>query len=145
MTDYAETSKILPEDSTLVKGLRFTRVLVWLVWAYFVFVVIILTTGFFLLLFNANADNGFVEWVYRNYERAMDPFRGIFPVATTQGQSIVDVSAIFGIIMYGIFAMLVHALVNWITFKIGSEEAKAFYVSEEEQRRREVAAQTRTQ
>lgn len=141
----APTAEVLPEDSGLVKALRFTRVLVWLVWAYFVFVVIILTFGFFLLLFNANPDNSFVEWVYRNYDRVMEPFRGIFPAATTEAESVVDISAIFAIIVYGIFALLVHALVEWISRKIASERSKAFYITQEEQRRREVAARTSTQ
>jgi uncharacterized protein YggT (Ycf19 family) len=145
MTNSTQTPEILPEDSGLVKALRLTRVLVWLVWAYFVFVVIILTAGFFLLLFNANPDNSFVEWVYRNYDRVMDPFRGIFPAATTEAESVVDLSAIFAIIVYGIFAMLVHALVDYLGRRITSERSKAFYTSQEEQRRSEVAARTSTQ
>jgi uncharacterized protein YggT (Ycf19 family) len=145
VTDSTQTPEILPEDSGFVKFLRVTKVLVWLVWAYFVFVVIILTFGFFLLLFGANPDNSFVEWVYRNYDRVMDPFRGIFPAATTEAESIVDLSAIFAIIVYGIFAMLIHALVEYLGRRIASERSKAFYMTTEEQRRTEVAARTSTQ
>ncbi len=133
------THKVLPEDSSSVKRLRFSRWFVWFVWAYFVFILVILSLAFFMLLFGANTGVGFVDWVYRSADRAMEPFRGIFPTATAGGESIIDFSILFAIIVYGIIAMAVQALVNFIDRKIAEEQSTALYVAQEEQRRREVA------
>lgn len=38
---------------------------------------IVLTFGFFLLLFGANPDAAFAEWVYRSLDRVMAPFRAL--------------------------------------------------------------------
>jgi uncharacterized protein YggT (Ycf19 family) len=130
--------QILPEDSSLLKGLRVSRWVVWLVWAYVVFLIVILTLAFFLLLFNANPDAAFVEWVFRSSERAMEPFRGIFPTETVGNGSIIDFSILFAIIMYSILGMVVSAFVNFLDRKISEEKAKALYVAQEQERRREV-------
>jgi uncharacterized protein YggT (Ycf19 family) len=131
--------QILPEDSSLLKGLRFSRWFVWFVWAYIAFVVLMLTLAFFLLLFNANADNSFVEWVFRSSDRAMEPFRGIFPTETVGNGSVIDFSILFAIVVYGIIAMLISALVSFLDRKIAEERSKALYVAQEQERRREAA------
>jgi hypothetical protein len=59
-----------------------------------VVVQIILIIGFFLLLFGANPSAGFTQWAYRNLDRVMEPFRGIFTpiqLGTTSG----NVEAVF--------------------------------------------------
>ena len=53
-------------DDPQVKRLRFAKVLVWLVYAYFVLTMIILVVAFFLLLFNASTAAEFTQWVYRS-------------------------------------------------------------------------------
>ena len=136
---------ILPEDSTSVKGMRFARWFGWFVWAYFTFIVIILTLAFFLLLLNADPDVGFVAWVYRSADRAMEPFRGIFPTETAGNGSVIDFSILFAMIVYGILASLTNALVNFFDRKISEERSKAMYVAQEEQRRREYAMATEAQ
>ena len=55
-----------------------TRVVSYLIYFYVVVVEIILIIGFFLLLFGANPSAGFTQWAYRNLDRVMEPFRGIF-------------------------------------------------------------------
>lgn len=131
--------EILPEDSSSIKGMRFARWFGWFVWAYFTFVVIILTMSFFLLLFNANPDVEFVAWVYRSSDRAMEPFRGIFPTETAGNGSVIDFSILFAMIVYGIIASLVSSLIHFFDRKIAEERAKALYVAQEEQRRNEEA------
>lgn len=138
----AQPEGILPEDPGSVTGMRFARWFVWFVWAYFTFVIIVLTLAFFLLLFNANSDVGFVEWVYRSADRAMEPFRGIFPTEAAGNGSVFDFSILFAMIVYGIIASLVHALVNFLDRKIAEERAKVMYATQEGQRRREYAAAT---
>lgn len=101
-----------------MSALKFARVLVWLVYAFLVLAVIILTLAFFLLLFNASTSAPFTQWVYRSADRLLEPFRGIFPSAEGGNGSVLDFAVLFAIIMYGIFAMLVHALVYWLDGRI---------------------------
>jgi len=110
------------KDDTEVKRLRFAKVLVWLVYAYFVFAVVILALAFVMQLFNASTTAQFTEWVYRSADRVLAPFRGIFPTVQHDNGSVVDFAMLFAIIMYGIFALAVHALVNWIDTKIGARQ-----------------------
>jgi uncharacterized protein YggT (Ycf19 family) len=108
----------MAEDDAKVTGLRFAKVLVWLVYAYFMLAVIILVMAFFLMLFNASADAEFTRWVYRSADRVLQPFRGIFPSVEQDNGSVIDFAVLFAIIMYGIFASLVHAAVYWIDGKV---------------------------
>jgi hypothetical protein len=54
------------------------RVISYLLYFYIIVVEIILFIGFFLLLFGANPSAGFTQWAYRNLDRVMQPFRGMF-------------------------------------------------------------------
>ena len=141
----AEHDAALFEDSSFVKGLRLTKVFVWVAWAYFVFVVVVLTFAFLLLLLNANPEASFVAWVYRSSERAMEPFRGMFPAETSGAGSVVDFSILFAVLVYGIVALAVQILVSWIDRKIREERAKARVEEAELARRRALARQTAAQ
>lgn len=119
----------LPEDTPAAKGLRLAKVLPWLLYAYLLLEVVVLTLAFFLLLFNASTDAGFTQWVYRSAGRAMEPFRGIFPSATAGNGSVLDFAVLFAIIVYGILAMLLQSLIHWIDRKIAEERAKARWLA----------------
>jgi uncharacterized protein YggT (Ycf19 family) len=136
-----------PQDSGSTTGWKFAKVLVWLVYAYFMIAVIILVLAFFLLLFNASTDASFTQWVYRSTDRVLEPFRGIFPSATADNGSVIDFAVLFAIIVYGILAMLVHGAINWIDRKIAEERAKTRYVSAqaEADRRAQVQRQQQAQ
>jgi uncharacterized protein YggT (Ycf19 family) len=114
------------KDPSTVTGLKFARVLTWLVYAYFLLAVVILVLEFFLLLFNASTDAAFTEWVYRSGDRVLEPFRGIFPSHTADSGSVVDFAVLFAIIMYGILAMALSSLVAYLDRKIGEEKRKAW-------------------
>lgn len=135
----AAQPEIIPEDSSQVKRWNFARWFSRFVWAYFVFVVVILFIAFILLLFNASTDVGFVEWVYRSSERAMEPFRGIFPTESVEGGSVVDFSILFAIMIYGIIASLIDALVHFIDRNIAKSRSEASYIAQESVRRSERA------
>jgi hypothetical protein len=100
------------------------RFISYLVYFYIIVVEIILFLGFFLLLFGANPSSSFVEWAYRNLDRAMTPFRGIFTpieLGTTGGnevESVFDTSILFAMIIYGIVGILVYSLIQWLTYRI---------------------------
>jgi len=102
-------------------GARFVG---YLVYFYVLVVEIFLLFGFLLLLFGANSSASFVAWVYRNLDRAMDPFRGIFTpieLGTTGGnevESVFDTSILFAMIVYAIVAIAVHAFIQWLTVRL---------------------------
>src|SRR5258705_6761690 len=85
------------------------RLLTYLVYGFTVVALVILLLGFFLLLFGANPDAPFAEWVYRSLERVMAPFRGIFEPVPLNGNSVLDTSVLFAMIVYGIASLFLHA------------------------------------
>ena len=119
------------KDPSTVTGLKFARVLSWLVYAYFILAVVILLLDFFLLLFNASADAEFTQWVYRSADRVLEPFRGIFPSHTAENGSVVDFAVLFAMIVYGILAMALNALVSFFDRKIHEERRKAWLAAQQ--------------
>lgn len=105
------------EDNTLLWFARMAKVFIWFVYAVTLALLIMLTLGFILRLLGASPDASFAEWVYRNDQRIMEPFRGMFPTQTIGDESVVDFSLLFGMIFYAIVAMLLHALVSWVSRK----------------------------
>lgn len=75
---------------------------------------ILLGLRFILKLFAANPNNEFVEWVYATSGEILAPFRGIFPSANIEGFTI-DFTALFGMLIYGLLAMLVIYLIDLLT------------------------------
>ncbi len=99
------------------------RVLSYLVYFYLLVVEVILAVGFVLKLFGANPTSGFVEWWYRNLDRVMEPFDGIFdPIEIGHTASDVpaefETAVLFAMIIYGILALVLHAIIAWLTHKI---------------------------
>src|SRR5215475_13860511 len=96
---------------------RIARILTYLVYAFVLFTLVSLLLGFFLLLFGANPDVPFAEWVYRSLDRVMAPFRGIFESVQLNGDSVLDTSVLFAMIVYGIVGIALSALIHWLTTK----------------------------
>ena len=102
-----------PKRSSRTAAWTIGRAIVWLVYAFALVAIVIATLAFVLQLFGANPDSGFAQWVYRSASRVTAPFRGIFP-SHTNGNSVLDVSLLFAIIMYALFALLVHELIAYL-------------------------------
>src|SRR5262245_21750051 len=98
--------------------LRVARVLTYLVYAFVLITLVILVLVFFLLLFGANPDAPFAEWAYRSLDRVMAPFRGIFESVQLNGESVLDTSVLFAMIVYGIVGIALSALIHWLTDKL---------------------------
>lgn len=121
----------------------------YLVYFWLIVVEIILLMGFVLLLFGANPSAGFTQWVYRNLERVMAPFRGIFTpiqVGTTASDvpAIFETSVLFAMIVYGILALAMSALIGWLSgrlARIERDEERRQYEARVEQER--IAAEAR--
>jgi len=98
---------------------RLARIVIYFIYIVVVAVLILLVLGFFFRLAGASDDASFVEWVYRNVERAMEPFRGMFPEEPLgDGTSVFDASLLFGIAFYAIVAIVLHAVIEWITHQV---------------------------
>jgi hypothetical protein len=121
------------------------RAVSYLVYAYLLVVELILLIGFFLLLFGANPSSSFVAWAYRNLERAMRPFRGIFaPVeigtAGNDVEAIFDTSIVFAMIIYAIIAIAVSTLIAWLTSRIRMVDREVALDEARDQHERELQA-----
>lgn len=121
------------ENTPKVLLLKAGRILVWFVYFVIVLVLVLLTIAFFLQLFGANPYAGFSQWIYRNTARAMQPFRGLFPPIEVSDQSTLDTSLLFAMVIYGLVALAIHALIDWLTRTLHRDEAKAIAKSRAEQ------------
>ena len=97
---------------------RAARLLTYLVYAFVLVALTILAFGFFLLLFGANPDAPFAEWIYRSLARVMAPFRGIFEPVPLDGDSVLDPSVLFAMIVYGLVGLLLSTLIDWLTRRL---------------------------
>jgi uncharacterized protein YggT (Ycf19 family) len=104
--------------STKMSIEKVARALVYLVYFWVMLSIVILVLGFFLLLFGANPDASFAEWTYRALDRVMKPFRGLFESVDLSGNSVLDLSVVFAMIVYGILALALRALIDWLTYRI---------------------------
>jgi uncharacterized protein YggT (Ycf19 family) len=129
--------------------LRGAKAMVIVVYAVVIVTFAILTLGFFLHLAGASAEAPFVEWAYRNTDRAMQPFRGMFPVQDIDNRSVFDASLLFAAAFYGFVAIGLHALVVYLTAKARGYHLRAVAdaraAAEEEQARQEQASQEEEQ
>ena len=98
--------------------IRAARLLTYLVYAFVLVALTILAFGFFLLLFGANPDAPFAEWIYRSLSRVTAPFRGIFEPVVLDGDSVLDTSVLFAMIVYGLVGLLLSALIDWLTQRL---------------------------
>jgi uncharacterized protein YggT (Ycf19 family) len=97
--------------------LTIARTIAYLAYAWVVVSLVILAFGFFLLLFGANPDAAFSQWVYRHLADTMEPFRGIFPQATTPTGMTLDVSVLFAMFVYSLIGLGVRSLIDWLTYR----------------------------
>jgi uncharacterized protein YggT (Ycf19 family) len=87
------------------------RAIVLIAYALALAATIIATIAFVLKLFGANPHAPFAQWVYRSTDPIMEPFRGIFPNRRLDHRSVFDVSLLFAVIVYSLFALVVGELV----------------------------------
>ena len=94
---------------------RIARALTFLVYAFVIVALIILLLGFFLQLFGANPHAPFAQWLYRGLRRVMAPFRGLFEPVALDGRSVLDVSILFAMLVYGVVGLALHAFIERLT------------------------------
>ena len=127
------TSRPLPEDDATRAAeaaalrrrsttVQIARAISYLAYAFVIISLIILLLGFVLKLLAANPDAGFSQWVYRHLDTVMQPFRGIFPQATGEGGSVLDVSILFAMLVYSLIALGIRSLLDWLTYRLNRIE-----------------------
>lgn len=83
-------------------------------------IVLILGLRVLFRLFDANPNAGFVEWIYDTSDVIIAPFRGIFPPATIEPGNVLDVSALFAILVYAVLGFL---LTSFLASVVGDSAA----------------------
>ena len=91
-----------------------TRLVVGLINFFLWIVEVFLALRVILRFFAANPTNGFVHFIYNSSDALMQPFRGIFPTAVIGNNHVVDFSALFAMVVYGLLAMAFAALAAWL-------------------------------
>jgi hypothetical protein len=96
------------------------RLFVIVIYAVLLAYAVIVGMAFVLKLLGANPNADFADWVYRAADNITQPFRGIFPTheLATSNKSVFDASLLFALIMYLVAAVLLHALITWLTRQI---------------------------
>jgi hypothetical protein len=115
------TKQPAPSDAKLV-FIKFARGLSYFVYGYALVASAFLGLSFFLLLFSANTSTGFVEFVYKTGAMFLEPFRGIFPVRQVNETGYFSPSILFAIMMYMLLALIMNALISYVTLKMVQHE-----------------------
>jgi uncharacterized protein YggT (Ycf19 family) len=118
--------------------LRLSKIIGYVLYTWVLIGVISLGLRVFLLLFSANPNTPFVEFIYNLSSDYLDPFRGIFPSKAVSETSYLDVAALFAIIIYLLIMWGFTALIHYTQFKIDKsvhEQEKEIAQLEAEKRR----------
>lgn len=65
-------------------------------------------------LFAAN-NVQFVDWVYQTSDTLLSPFRGIFPSSNIGNGHVLDFTALFGMLIYALFGVVLGYILRALT------------------------------
>lgn len=109
------------QEEVKVPGyLRFSKVVVWVLYFWVMIGIVSLTLRVFLLAFSASQSAGFTEFVMKVSNDYLQPFRGIFPPKPVGETGYLDVSSLFAIVVYLFVAWGISALTTYVQHKIDS-------------------------
>jgi uncharacterized protein YggT (Ycf19 family) len=101
------------------------KVVAYAMYAYVIFIDIMLLFRILLLAFGANPTVGFSQFVFRTTSDALAPFRGLFPPHAIGETGYLDISALFAIVVYMLIAYGVGHLVEYLNWKVRSTRRRA--------------------
>jgi hypothetical protein len=104
--------------SARVTVAKIAKVLLWVVYVWLIVNLVLLVLAFILLLLGANPTASFVEWVYRSVGRTMAPFRGMFEPIQLNGESVLDTSLLFAMIVYSLATLFLRFAIDWVSARI---------------------------
>lgn len=109
-------------SDTVILFSKMARVVTYIIYSFTIIASVFLSIGFVLLLFGANPNVPFTEFIYKVAAEFLQPFRGIFPPKQISETGYFSASALFAIVIYFLIAMSLHALIAYITNKIVEHE-----------------------
>lgn len=92
-----------------------TRFIAGLINFFLALVEIFLGLRVILRFFAASPTVPFVHWVYTSSDVLLQPFRGIFPTSVVGRNHVVDFTALFAMVVYGLVALAFAALALRLT------------------------------
>lgn len=120
--------------------MRISKVASYALYVWVIVGLISLGTRVFLLLFSANREAPFVDFVYRLSADYLAPFRGIFPPHGVGDTGYLDVAALFAIFIYLIVMWLVSSLITYVQDKIDTHDREQRKIIAYEQAREKETA-----
>lgn len=118
----SKTTKNSGTADTILIFSKLAKAVTYIIYSVTIIASVFLSLGFVLLLFGANPDVPFTEFVYKVAAEFLQPFRGIFPPRQISETGYFSASALFAIVIYFLIAMSLHALIVYITNKIVDQE-----------------------
>lgn len=76
---------------------------------------LILALRVLFLLVGANPGSSFVSWIYKTSDTLLSPFRGIFNGQSISRGHVLDITALFAMLMYALFGFLLDALLHMLS------------------------------
>jgi len=98
--------------------LRVSRILAYIMYAWVLFGIAVITLRVFLLAFSANLSAPFAQFIYKTSNDYLQPFRGIFPPKPIGETGYLDIAALFAIIIYLFVAWFFSSIVAHVQNKI---------------------------
>jgi len=89
-----------------------TRILFRLLDVVLGFVEFLIGLRLILKFFGANPFTPFVSWVYQTSQPLLAPFIGMFPSPTLRGGFVIEISALFALIVYAFIASIIEEILN---------------------------------
>lgn len=115
----SKAKKYTADDEVVVPtGLKFSKVIVWIMYVWVLIGVISLSLRVFLLAASANTATGFADFVMNVSRDYLQPFRGIFTGREVGETGYLDVSSIFAIIVYLFILWGFKSLIQYVQDKI---------------------------
>lgn len=113
------------QEGVVIPGyLKFSKILVWVIYFWVILGIVSLALRVFLLAASASQAAGFVDFVYRVSGDYLQPFRGIWPPKSVGETGYLDIAAIFAIIVYMFLAWGLHSLIDYVQNRIDRTRAQ---------------------
>lgn len=116
--------KPVKASDTKLVFIKAARVVTYIGYGYALVASAFLAFGFFLLLFGASTDAAFTRFIYKVAAEFLQPFRGIFPSHPVGETGYFNASALFAIVVYMFAALLLHALITFVSAKQAKHQAE---------------------
>ncbi len=89
------------------------RLVNWVLW----FIGLIVGLRVVLKFFGANQSAPFVKWVYETSAPLLTPFTGMFPSPAIKGGFVIEFSALFALIVYGLVVSVIEELTAQMQYR----------------------------